>query len=168
MQLLREIDRELLGSLRLGDRAVLVEDERLEVGEARVGRRVQVVGPRVPMNKLHREDKPAEGKLAGYLALIGYEVPHGGRARQVGDTVRALRPPLQAGRRLTARQRERWLDLLEHNRNDCAGMRAVCLRATREIESAGTAPREAKSRSTGRGEASPIPQLTGASRSDRR
>jgi hypothetical protein len=37
MQLLGEVDREHLGALRLGDRAVLVEDEGLEVGEAGVG-----------------------------------------------------------------------------------------------------------------------------------
>lgn len=47
MQLLRQVDRQLLGPLRLGDRAVLVEDEGLEGGQAGIGRGVQVVGPRV-------------------------------------------------------------------------------------------------------------------------
>jgi hypothetical protein len=39
---------------------------------------------------------------------------------------------------LSAEQASRahWDELLEHNRHDCAGMRAVCLLATREMESA--------------------------------
>jgi hypothetical protein len=84
---------------------------------------------------LHSEDKPADGKLAGYLALIDYEVPPGGAPGRVGKTIRALRPTLRGGRSLTPGQRQRWAELLEHNRHDCAGMRAVCLRAARELES---------------------------------
>jgi len=52
---------------------------------------------------------------------------------QVGTTIRAMRPTLEAGRPLTDRQRERWSRLLAHNRRDCDGMRAVCVRATREL-----------------------------------
>ena len=83
---------------------------------------------------LHPEDKPADGKLSGYLSLIDYEVPTGAGPGRVGLTIRALRPTLRGGRWLTPGQRRRWAELLEHNRHDCAGMRAVCLRAARELE----------------------------------
>ena len=86
-------------------------------------------------NKFHPEDKPPDGKLAGYLALIDYEVPPGGAPGRVGNTIRALRPTLRGGRSLTPGQQRRWAELLEHNRHDCAGMRAVCLRAAHELES---------------------------------
>lgn len=89
------------------------------------------------MTNLHPEGKPSDGKLASYLALIEYEVPPGGRADRVGETIRMLRPTLRGGRHLTASQQRRWAELLEHNRHDCAGMRAVCLLGTRELESAG-------------------------------
>jgi len=88
-------------------------------------------------NKLHPGDKPADGQLVGYLALIGYEVPPDAEAGHVGETIRALRPRLESGRPLTPAQKQRWARLLEHNRYDCDGMRAVCLLATRELESAG-------------------------------
>ncbi len=85
-------------------------------------------------NRLHREDKPANGELGGYLAMIGYAVPTGAGPGHVGDTIRALRPALAAGRPLTSRQEARWSRLLSHNRHDCAGMRAVCVLATQELE----------------------------------
>ena len=88
-------------------------------------------------NRLHPGEKPGDGQLVGYLALIGYTVPPDGGPGHVGETIRALRPRLQGGRPLTQAQQRRWGRLLEHNRHDCAGMRAVCLRATRELESAG-------------------------------
>jgi hypothetical protein len=88
------------------------------------------------MNKLHPKDKPADGKLSGYLALIAYPLPPHAHGGQVGETIKALRPALRAGRELTSRQQQRWDELLDHNRHDCAGMRAICLRATHEIESA--------------------------------
>ena len=88
-------------------------------------------------NKLHPGDKPASGQLVAYLALIGYEVPPDAEAGHVGETIRALRPRLESGRPLTPAQKQRWARLLEHNRYDCDGMRAVCLLATRELESAG-------------------------------
>ena len=87
------------------------------------------------VNSLHPEEKPADGKLAGYLALIDYQVPPGGGPGRVGKTIRTVRPTLQGCRPLTPRQRRRWAELLEHNRHDCAGMRAVCLRAAGELES---------------------------------
>ncbi len=85
-------------------------------------------------NRLHPDDKPGNGKLGGYLAMIGYQVPLDAVAGDVGDTIAALRPTLAAGRPMTARQKERWARLRSHNRHDCAGMRMVCLRATRELE----------------------------------
>jgi hypothetical protein len=85
-------------------------------------------------NKLHAGVKPETGRLADYLALIGYPVPDEAEPGHVGDTIRALRPRLERGLTLTTAQQARWDNLVEHNRFDCAGMRAVCLRATRELE----------------------------------
>lgn len=87
-------------------------------------------------NKLHEGSRPEQGRLADYLELIGYPVPDDAEAGHVGDTIRALRPGLTQGLPLTSKQQARWDRLVEHNRFDCAGMRAVCLRATRELEAA--------------------------------
>jgi hypothetical protein len=91
-------------------------------------------------NRLHGGSKPERGRLADYLELIGYPVPDDAEAGHVGDTIRALRPRLSRGLPLTAAQQARWDRLVEHNRFDCAGMRAVCLRATRELEAAADPP----------------------------
>ena len=85
-------------------------------------------------SKLHRDERPADRQLASYLAFIGYDVPTGARPGEVGETIRRLRPTLRAGRPLTLGQQRSWARLLEHNRHDCAGMRAVCVRATSELE----------------------------------
>lgn len=87
-------------------------------------------------NKLYGGDKPETGALAGYLALINYEMPAEAAGGQVGDTIESLRPTLERGSAATDRQRERWRRLLEHNRFDCAGMRRLCLRATAELDAA--------------------------------
>ncbi len=87
-------------------------------------------------NKLHDREKPEQGRLGDYLELIGYLVPDDAEVGHVGDTIRALRPRLTRGLPLTPTQQARWDRLVEHNRFDCAGMRAVCLRATRELEAA--------------------------------
>lgn len=89
-------------------------------------------------NRCYGGVKPANGRLADYLALIGYPVPDEAASGQVGETIRVLRRPLEQGLPLTARQRSRWERLVEHNRYDCAGMRRVCLLATEELEA--TAP----------------------------
>ncbi|MEO8463120.1 MAG: hypothetical protein ABI555_07895 [Chloroflexota bacterium] len=86
--------------------------------------------------QLHRADKPTDGKLSAYLELVGYEVPAGAGSGHVGKTIRDLRPTLEKGRPLTALQAGKWARLLEHNRHDCAGMRKICIRASREIEAA--------------------------------
>ncbi len=85
-------------------------------------------------NKLHAGVKPADGRLADYLAMVDYGVPPQAVPGHVGETIRILRPRLENGQSLTVRQQERWDELLEHNRHDCAGMRLVCLRATRELD----------------------------------
>ena len=54
----------------------------------------------------------------------------------VGETIRVLRHRLEMGLPLTVAHHERWEHLVEHNRHDCAGMRQVCLRATKELEAA--------------------------------
>ena len=87
-------------------------------------------------NKLYGGDKPDPGRLVDYLALIGYSVPPDAAGGAVADTVDALRPRLERGVPPTATQKERWQRLLEHNRFDCAGMRRVCLRASRELDEA--------------------------------
>lgn len=88
-------------------------------------------------NKRHGGDNPESGRLADYLALIGYPVPDEAIGGQVGETIRILRRRLEQGHPLTANQRARWERLVEHNRHDCAGMRRVCLLATQELEAAG-------------------------------
>jgi hypothetical protein len=84
-------------------------------------------------NRCHPDERPAEGTLAAYLEYIGYEVPVGAGPGHVGDTIRAITPTLAGGRPPTDLQRARWARLLKHNRHDCAGMREVCLLATREL-----------------------------------
>jgi hypothetical protein len=79
-------------------------------------------------------DQPATGDLERYLELIGFEVPESAGVGQVGATVRSLQQRLAAGRQPTENQLERWADLLEHNRYDCEGMKAVCVRAATELE----------------------------------
>jgi hypothetical protein len=91
-------------------------------------------------NRLHDRAKPEVGRLADYLDLIGYAVPPEAEPGHVGDTIRGLRPRLERGLPMTGVQRARWDRLVEHNRFDCAGMRAVCLRATRELEAAADPP----------------------------
>ena len=85
-------------------------------------------------NKLHDGAKPETGRLVDYLSLIGYPLPDEAEAGHVGDTIRALRPRLERGQPLTTAQQLRWDHLVEHNRFDCAGMRAICLLATRELD----------------------------------
>ncbi len=87
-------------------------------------------------NGVHEGSKPADGSLAGYLALIDYPLPDEAAAGRVGETVRIMRRRLESGLALTARQKERWDQLLEHNRHDCVGMRRVCTRAARELDAA--------------------------------
>jgi hypothetical protein len=87
-------------------------------------------------NSCHGGQKPAIGTLAAYLDLIGHRVPDGAGPGRTGETIRILLQALASERRrtrLTDNQRRRWGDLREHNRNDCVGMRKVCLRAADEM-----------------------------------
>ena len=90
--------------------------------------------------KIHRPDRVlAEHRLADYLALIDYAVPPAAGPGRVGETIEILEHALErdpTGAGLTANQRVRWSELRSHNRHDCAGMRAVCLRATADLETA--------------------------------
>lgn len=79
-------------------------------------------------------DKPAEGDLENYFALVDFKVPERAGPGRVGATIRSLAPTLQAGRALSPDQSERWEDLLLHNRYDCEGTRAVCIRAATDLE----------------------------------
>jgi hypothetical protein len=88
-------------------------------------------------NRLHGGEKPDPGRLADYVVLVGYPVPAEAAGGDVGEVIRDIRSRQARGLPLTAGQRERWDRLLEHNRHDCAGMRRVCLVATRELEAAG-------------------------------
>ena len=130
-----EHDLEMVRTLREDEPELVARFERRYVNALGLARRWA--------NMLHPEDKPANGKLAGYLALIDYEVPPSGDPGRVGKTIRALRPTLRGGRPLTLGQRRRWAQLLEHNRHDCAGMRAVCLQCgdDRQNASAGRSGR---------------------------
>jgi hypothetical protein len=87
-------------------------------------------------NRLYGGDRPAEGRLAGYLEVIGYPVPEEAAAGEVGETIRVLRHRLERGLPVTAAQEDRWRRLVEHNRHDCNGMRRVCLKATMELDEA--------------------------------
>ena len=84
-------------------------------------------------NKLHGGDRPETGRLADYLALINYTVPYEAEPGHVGDWIRDLRPRLTRDLPPTPAQLARWDRVVEHNRFGCAGMRAVCLRASREL-----------------------------------
>ncbi len=78
--------------------------------------------------------KPESGDLEFYLELIGFVVPKSAGPGRVGSTVRSLRGSLGAGREPSQHQAQGWADLLEHNRYDCEGMRAVCIHAATDLE----------------------------------
>jgi hypothetical protein len=88
------------------------------------------------MSRFQPESRPTEGSLAAYLELIEYGVPDDAAPGFAGETLRVLRARLEAGRPLTENQRRRWHRLLAHNRHDCAGMKRICVRATRDIDAA--------------------------------
>ena len=77
---------------------------------------------------------PTGGELLAYLELVGVEAPASAVPGQTSATIRSLRQRLDAGRLPTEQQAERWADLLERNRYDCEGMRAVCIRAATDLE----------------------------------
>jgi hypothetical protein len=90
-------------------------------------------------NRCYGGDRPESGKLVDYLRLIDYPLPADAVGGDVGETIRAIRARLDRGLDPTPGQQARWGNLLEHNRHDCAGLRRVCLRATRDLEADGAA-----------------------------
>lgn len=84
-------------------------------------------------NKLHDGDKPDEGTLYTWLALIGWPVREQAEAGRVGMTLRSLRTTLEAGRQLSGSQLAAWDRLVAHNHLDCVGMRRLCLIAAAEL-----------------------------------
>jgi hypothetical protein len=87
------------------------------------------------------QPKPKSNTLSAWLALTGYEVPFAARAGVAAASIRNLEPALSNGRAPTVKQRQGWLDLLDHNRHDVDGMRELCLQAAAEIAVAELAPR---------------------------
>ena len=96
--------------------------------------------------RLHQARKPKTGDLKNYLKLTGFMVPDEARPGEVGKTIRAMRRTLKRTGTPTATQLERWRDLREHNRYDCAGMRAVCVRAAAELDRDDVRQRKLKKR----------------------
>jgi len=84
-------------------------------------------------NRLHGGDKPDEGTLYTWLALIGWPVGEAAEAGHVGTTLRSLRTTLEAGRQLSGSQLAAWDRLVAHNHLDCVGMRRLCLAASAEL-----------------------------------
>ena len=84
-------------------------------------------------SRCHEGDKPARRRLRDYLELIGYQVPDYAPYDVAADAIRVVTTRLASGRELTPRHVDKWIRLLEHNRYDCAGTRAICLRAADEI-----------------------------------
>jgi hypothetical protein len=80
-------------------------------------------------NRSHDGDRPATGTLANYLDLVCYDVPEGAGSGRAGATIDILDKALArdpSAKRLTAKQRQRWVDLRAHDAHDCVGMRRVC------------------------------------------
>jgi hypothetical protein len=88
--------------------------------------------------------KPESGDLERYLDLIGFEVPEAAGPGRVAATVRSLGDSLAAGRQPGEHQAQRWTDLLEHNRYDCEGTRAICIRAATDLERLDRSRRKAR------------------------
>jgi hypothetical protein len=94
-------------------------------------------------NRLYRDwNLPAVDHADGhalkvYMKAVGYDVP---RALAPGNAATWLRHVLERleatggnYRKLSASAKRHWHALLEYNRHDCAGMRAVYERASREL-----------------------------------
>ena len=75
-----------------------------------------------------KRGRPSRNPLAGYLELVGYPVAWVHGPNNTAQRIRHLRDAL--GKRgtyaaLTTVQKNKWANLLSHNRHDCVGMRAV-------------------------------------------
>jgi hypothetical protein len=76
--------------------------------------------------------------LAFYLGAIGYEVPTSHGPGNTGSRIQAVRAALErtggSYESLTRVQKSKWTNLLQHNRHDCEGMKAFCLKAAADLE----------------------------------
>jgi hypothetical protein len=76
--------------------------------------------------------------LKVYMKAVGYQVPRALAAGQAAGWLRHVLQRLEANggnyRKLSKAAKRHWHSLLEYNRHDCAGMRAVYERARRELE----------------------------------
>ena len=85
---------------------------------------------------IKREPKPTPNKLPAWLSMVGYDVPDAAKAGLTGETIGDLGDAIARGatfETLTPKLRQRWLDVLDHNRHDCNGMREIFLLAAAEI-----------------------------------
>jgi hypothetical protein len=119
-------DLEVVRTLRDDDPEVVARFESRYANALSVAKRWR--------NRCYGGVKPANGRLADYLALIAYPVPEDAAPGHVGESIRVLRHRLERGLSPTTAQEARWKRLVEHNRHDCAGMRRVCMRATTELD----------------------------------
>jgi hypothetical protein len=73
--------------------------------------------------------------------MIGYQVPakirRAAPARWLDHTLRQMKAKNGHYRRITRQAKRDWHKLLIYNEHDCLGMRAVILRAARELEPSG-------------------------------
>jgi hypothetical protein len=94
-------------------------------------------------NRLYRDwNLPALDQADGhalkvYMRAVGYDVPRGLAPGSAARWLRHVLERLEATggdyRKLSASAKRHWHALLEYNRHDCAGMRAVYERASREL-----------------------------------
>jgi hypothetical protein len=83
---------------------------------------------------------PGRGRhtLAFYLGAIGYAVPKSHGPGNTGARIQAVRTALErtegSYEQLTPVQKSKWTNLLQHNRHDCEGMKAFCLKAAADLE----------------------------------
>ena len=95
-------------------------------------------------SRLYRDcDLPSLDKADGhalkiYMKAVGYKVPRslapGNAAKWLRHVLARLKVSGGDYRKLSASAKRHWHALLEYNRHDCAGMRAVYVRATRELD----------------------------------
>ena len=97
----------------------------------------QVEFPRGPRGRSGRNI------LARYLKLIGYQVPGMHGPGNTADRVRFVRNALAkrgSYEALTAVQKAKWTNLLQHNRHDCVGLRALVERIALDDPAADLGP----------------------------
>jgi hypothetical protein len=94
-------------------------------------------------NRLYRDwnlpalDQADGHALKAYMKAVGYDVPHALTPGNAAAWLRHVLERLEAAggdyRQLSASAKRHWHALLEYNRHDCSGLRAVYERASREL-----------------------------------